>query len=74
MEKAFLGACGLASADTDELFANTCNRTPYGLDVSLPNKERGVLHIEKGNYWKLYNLEYARFCSNSRSDTDIEVD
>lgn len=31
--------------------------TPYGLDVSLPNKERGILHIEKGNYWKFYNLE-----------------
>jgi len=31
--------------------------TPYGLDESLPNKERGILHIEKGNYWKFYNLE-----------------
>ncbi|EOD46175.1 Pectate lyase [Neofusicoccum parvum] len=31
--------------------------TPYELDASLPNKERGILHIEKGNYWKFYNLE-----------------
>ncbi|KAF2125618.1 polysaccharide lyase family 9 protein [Dothidotthia symphoricarpi CBS 119687] len=31
--------------------------TPYALDVSLPNKERGILHIEGGNYWKFYNLE-----------------
>lgn len=32
-------------------------RTPYGLDESLPNNERGILHIENGNYWKFYNLE-----------------
>ncbi|OBT81774.1 hypothetical protein VE02_09665 [Pseudogymnoascus sp. 03VT05] len=31
--------------------------TPYGLDESLSNKERGILHIEGGNYWKFYNLE-----------------
>ncbi|KAL0254986.1 hypothetical protein SLS55_009510 [Diplodia seriata] len=31
--------------------------TPYGLDESLPNDERGILHIEGGNYWKFYNLE-----------------
>jgi hypothetical protein len=31
--------------------------TPYALDASLPNKERGALHIENANYWKLYNLE-----------------
>jgi len=31
--------------------------TPYGLDESLPNKERGILHIENGNYWKFYNLK-----------------
>jgi hypothetical protein len=31
--------------------------TPYGLDESLPNKERGILHIEGGNYWYFYNLE-----------------
>lgn len=47
--------------------------TPYGLDESLPNKERGILHIEKGNYWKFYNLElingpygiYARNASHN---------
>ncbi|KAF2854495.1 polysaccharide lyase family 9 protein [Plenodomus tracheiphilus IPT5] len=47
--------------------------TPYGLDVALPNKERGILHIEKGNYWKFYNLElingpygvYARDASHN---------
>jgi hypothetical protein len=31
--------------------------TPYALDASLPNKERGAFHIEKANYWKFYNLE-----------------
>ncbi|GAP83483.2 putative pectate lyase L precursor [Rosellinia necatrix] len=31
--------------------------TPYGLDESLPNGERGILHIEGGNYWYFYNLE-----------------
>ncbi|KIY66982.1 polysaccharide lyase family 9 protein [Cylindrobasidium torrendii FP15055 ss-10] len=31
--------------------------TPYGLDESLPNGERGILHIQNANYWKFYNLE-----------------
>lgn len=31
--------------------------TPYGLDEKLPSKERGILHIEGGNYWYFYNLE-----------------
>ncbi|KAF2968841.1 hypothetical protein GQX73_g4746 [Xylaria multiplex] len=31
--------------------------TPYGLDESLPNGERGILHIEGGNYWAFYSLE-----------------
>lgn len=31
--------------------------TPYGLDESLPNKERGIFHIQYANYWKFYNLE-----------------
>ncbi|KAH7071062.1 pectin lyase fold/virulence factor [Paraphoma chrysanthemicola] len=47
--------------------------TPYPLDASLPNGERGILHIEKGNYWKFYNLElingpygvYARDASHN---------
>ncbi|KAJ8114532.1 hypothetical protein OPT61_g3615 [Boeremia exigua] len=47
--------------------------TPYGLDESLPNKERGILHIEKATYWSFYNLElingpygiYARDASHN---------
>lgn len=39
----------------------------------MPNKERGILHIEKGNYWSFYNLElingpygiYARDASHN---------
>jgi hypothetical protein len=59
MEKAFLGAWRLAGIFRTSRFSDKRNRTPYGLDVSLPNKERGTFHIEKGNYWKFYNLEYA---------------
>ncbi|ETS74887.1 hypothetical protein PFICI_13371 [Pestalotiopsis fici W106-1] len=47
--------------------------TPYGLDESLPNNERGILHIEGADYWKFYNLElingpygiYARDASHN---------
>ncbi|SPO01839.1 related to pectate lyase L precursor [Cephalotrichum gorgonifer] len=47
--------------------------TPYGLDQSLPNKERGILHIEGANYWKFSDLElingpygiYARDASHN---------
>ncbi|KAF2029770.1 pectin lyase-like protein [Setomelanomma holmii] len=47
--------------------------TPYELDASLPKAERGILHIEGGNYWKFYNLEltngpysvYARDASHN---------
>ncbi|KAF4555594.1 Hypothetical protein D9617_2g055560 [Elsinoe fawcettii] len=31
--------------------------TPYALDASLPNGERGILHIEKANFWRFYGLE-----------------
>ncbi|PSN74909.1 family 9 polysaccharide lyase [Corynespora cassiicola Philippines] len=56
--------------------------TPYGLDESLPNKERGILHIEKGNYWKFYNLElingpygvYARDASHNYYESLITHD
>ncbi|KAH9860389.1 hypothetical protein J1614_011720, partial [Plenodomus biglobosus] len=56
--------------------------TPYGLDESLPNKERGILHIEKGNYWKFYNLElingpygiYARDASHNHYELIITHD
>ena len=59
MERAFLGRCRLARSLSTSRFSNNQIRTPYGLDVSLPNKERGTFHIEKGNYWKFYNLEYV---------------
>ncbi|RYO82846.1 hypothetical protein DL766_006292 [Monosporascus sp. MC13-8B] len=47
--------------------------TPYGVGKSLPNNERGILHIEGANYWKFYNLElingpygiYARDASHN---------
>lgn len=35
--------------------------TPYGLDESLPNKERGIFHIQYANYWKFYNLELVSY-------------
>lgn len=31
--------------------------TPYGLDESLPNDERGIFHIEGAEYWEFYDLE-----------------
>jgi hypothetical protein len=43
----------------------TAFSTPYALDASLPNAERGILHIEKGNYWKFYNLEYVENVNTS---------
>ncbi|KFA79331.1 hypothetical protein S40288_03569 [Stachybotrys chartarum IBT 40288] len=47
--------------------------TPYGLDQSLPNAERGIFHIQNAQYWKFYNLElingpygiYARDASHN---------
>ncbi|PNS18821.1 Serine/threonine-protein kinase gcn2 [Sphaceloma murrayae] len=47
--------------------------TPYGLDAALPNGERGILHIEKANYWRVIGLElvngpyglYARDASHN---------
>ncbi|RYP74916.1 hypothetical protein DL771_002700 [Monosporascus sp. 5C6A] len=47
--------------------------TPYGVGQSLPNNERGILHIENANYWRFYNLElingpyavYARDASHN---------
>lgn len=35
-------------------------RTPYGVGESLPNKERGIFHIQNANYWAFYNLEYVQ--------------
>ncbi len=31
--------------------------TPGDLDSSIPSASRGLLHIEKSNYWKFINLE-----------------
>ncbi|KAF2226879.1 pectin lyase fold/virulence factor [Elsinoe ampelina] len=47
--------------------------TPAALDASLANADRGILHIEKADYWKFYNLElingpygvYARDANNN---------
>lgn len=57
MERVFLGMADNLIAILQLVFPDTKSRTPYGLDESLPNKERGTFHIEKGNYWKFYNLE-----------------
>jgi hypothetical protein len=59
MERVFLGTCKLRGTFLIAGHSNDQIRTPYGLDVSLPNEERGTFHIEKGNYWKFYNLEYV---------------
>lgn len=31
--------------------------TPKKLDEALPNKERGIFHIQDASYWAFYNLE-----------------
>jgi hypothetical protein len=59
MERVCPGTCMLGSILLTARYSNDHLRTPYGLDVSLPNKERGTFHIEKGNYWKFYNLEFV---------------
>lgn len=66
MGRVFLGTYKLASSLSTGRFSNHHDRTPYGLDESLPNKERGTFHIEKGNYWKFYNLEYVQLHLGSR--------
>ena len=37
----------------------------------MPNKERGTFHIEKGNYWKFYNLEFVYLDSGHADTTNI---
>ncbi|KAH6684942.1 pectate lyase L [Plectosphaerella plurivora] len=32
--------------------------TPMALDAALPNPQRGIFHIEKANYWKIYKLTF----------------
>ena len=59
MERVFLGMFKQTWEHIVDQYFNNNIRTPYGLDVSLPNKERGTFHIEKGNYWKFYNLEFV---------------
>ncbi|KAK7429446.1 hypothetical protein QQZ08_004038 [Neonectria magnoliae] len=47
--------------------------TPKALDEALPNKERGIFHIQDASYWAFYNLElingpygiYARDASHN---------
>ncbi|KAH7176961.1 family 9 polysaccharide lyase [Dactylonectria macrodidyma] len=47
--------------------------TPKALDEALPNKERGIFHIQDANYWAFYDLElingpygiYARDASHN---------
>ncbi|KAL4879290.1 hypothetical protein BJY04DRAFT_208809 [Aspergillus karnatakaensis] len=47
--------------------------TPAELDASLPNGDRGILHIEDAEYWEFYDLElingpygiYSRDASNN---------
>ncbi|KAH6643576.1 family 9 polysaccharide lyase [Boeremia exigua] len=56
--------------------------TPYALDASLPNKERGILHIENANYWRFYHLTlingpygvYARTASHNTYDLLVTHD
>lgn len=55
--------------------------TPYGLDESLPNAERGILHIEGANYWKFYKITlingpygvYSRDSSNNYYESIVTV-
>ncbi|KKK25564.1 hypothetical protein AOCH_000098 [Aspergillus ochraceoroseus] len=56
--------------------------TPAGSDASLPNKERGILHIEKADYWEFYDLElingpygvYAQDSSNNHYERIVTRD
>ncbi|RHZ55171.1 putative pectate lyase [Aspergillus thermomutatus] len=56
--------------------------TPAALDASLPNDDRGILHIQNANYWQFYDLElingpygvYARDASNNHYEGLITRD
>lgn len=56
--------------------------TPAPLDASLPNEDRGILHIQNANYWQFYDLElihgpygvYARDASNNHYERLITRD
>jgi hypothetical protein len=43
-------ACGLASADKDEHFADTCDRTPTGWMCPCPTKSECIIEIYLHNY------------------------
>ncbi|KAL4866736.1 hypothetical protein BDV12DRAFT_198830 [Aspergillus spectabilis] len=56
--------------------------TPAELDASLPNGDRGILHIEDAEYWEFYDLElingpygvYARDASNNHYERIVTRD
>ncbi|KAL2788523.1 hypothetical protein BJX66DRAFT_327080 [Aspergillus keveii] len=56
--------------------------TPADLDASLPNSDRGILHIEDAEYWEFYNLElingpygvYSRDASNNHYERIVTRD
>ncbi|KAL2814151.1 hypothetical protein BJX63DRAFT_420935 [Aspergillus granulosus] len=56
--------------------------TPADLDASLPNGDRGILHIEDAEYWEFYDLElingpygvYSRDASNNHYERIITRD
>ncbi|KAL3466122.1 hypothetical protein BJX64DRAFT_274673 [Aspergillus heterothallicus] len=56
--------------------------TPADLDASLPNSDRGILHIEDAEYWEFYDLElingpygvYSRDASNNHYERIITRD
>ncbi|KAL2852557.1 hypothetical protein BJX68DRAFT_254403 [Aspergillus pseudodeflectus] len=56
--------------------------TPADLDASLPNSDRGILHIEDAEYWEFYDLElingpygvYSRDASNNHYERIVTRD
>lgn len=47
--------------------------TPYGLDESLPNSERGIFHIQNANYWAFYDLEYVSYACSSNHNLPLST-
>jgi hypothetical protein len=62
--------------------ATNRTRTPADLDASLPNSDRGILHIEDAEYWEFYDLElingpygvYSRDASNNHYERIVTRD
>ncbi|GAB1216562.1 hypothetical protein ATERTT37_005778 [Aspergillus terreus] len=56
--------------------------TPAELDASLPNEDRGILHIQDAEYWEFYDLElingpygvYSRDASNNHYERIVTRD